>query len=321
MNVKIQYLYFVVVFSQKASHPADSLLANDVLLVYEYEGKGSPVGSMGSCSLLEFDHDLQFLDDLDLKFKTLAEVCSPKPLSPPNLHQTVPVQLKVEQVARPSAKEPKPIHINHGGITDSKSTNVRQSSTVNPGLFNTSSIVNPGYFNTSSTGISASSTTAQPGLHCPLAMVAMLPAAYQPVLVQEQPFFYSTASIPMACIIQPQLQCTALLEEGPTEGSLSNVGLLNRSPEHIEYVSGGGQAAGVFTFPRTAARKREGHKVRSRSQEQGNIRLVVDVDHGFQCMAMTTLPAAHIMGAVAQEVREVVWQPEGFLFDPRAPPN
>ena len=50
------------------------------LLVYDYEGKGSVAGSVGCCSLLEFDDDLHFLDDLGPKFKTLAEVCRGKPI-------------------------------------------------------------------------------------------------------------------------------------------------------------------------------------------------------------------------------------------------
>lgn len=50
----------------------------DCLLVYVYEGQGSPAGSIGGTSLLDFNNDLQFLDDLGPKFKTLAEVCGSK---------------------------------------------------------------------------------------------------------------------------------------------------------------------------------------------------------------------------------------------------
>lgn len=45
------------------------------MLVYDFEGRGSPTGSVGCCSLLENDNDLSFLDDLGPKFKTLAEIC------------------------------------------------------------------------------------------------------------------------------------------------------------------------------------------------------------------------------------------------------
>ncbi|KAL0966165.1 hypothetical protein UPYG_G00291810 [Umbra pygmaea] len=47
----------------------------DSLLVFDYEGQGSPVGSMGCCSLLGANDDLEFLNDLGPKFKTLAEIC------------------------------------------------------------------------------------------------------------------------------------------------------------------------------------------------------------------------------------------------------
>uniref|UniRef100_A0A667Y0G7 Desmoglein 2 n=1 Tax=Myripristis murdjan TaxID=586833 RepID=A0A667Y0G7_9TELE len=65
-------------YSQKASCAADNQATKDSLLVYDYEGQGSCAGSVGCCSLLETDNDLQFLDDLGPKFKTLAEVCSGK---------------------------------------------------------------------------------------------------------------------------------------------------------------------------------------------------------------------------------------------------
>uniref|UniRef100_A0A3P8YRA1 Cadherin domain-containing protein n=1 Tax=Esox lucius TaxID=8010 RepID=A0A3P8YRA1_ESOLU len=47
----------------------------DSLLIYDYEGHGSPVGSVGCCSLLGGDDDLEFLNDLGPKFKTLAKIC------------------------------------------------------------------------------------------------------------------------------------------------------------------------------------------------------------------------------------------------------
>ncbi len=45
-------------------------------MVYDYEGKGSPVGSVGCCSILEDNNDLEFLNNLGPKFTTLAdEIC------------------------------------------------------------------------------------------------------------------------------------------------------------------------------------------------------------------------------------------------------
>lgn len=66
---------------QKAScgHPP----TKDSLLVYDFEGQDSPVGSMGCCSLLESENDLEFLNNLGPKFMTLAEICIPPRPSPP----------------------------------------------------------------------------------------------------------------------------------------------------------------------------------------------------------------------------------------------
>uniref|UniRef100_A0A3B5LDF3 Cadherin domain-containing protein n=1 Tax=Xiphophorus couchianus TaxID=32473 RepID=A0A3B5LDF3_9TELE len=55
--------------------------SEDILLEYDFEGKGSSAGSVGSCSILEPDNDLNFLTDLGPKFRTLAEICSPPTLT------------------------------------------------------------------------------------------------------------------------------------------------------------------------------------------------------------------------------------------------
>ncbi|KAG9333824.1 hypothetical protein JZ751_010041, partial [Albula glossodonta] len=55
---------------------ADGLRAQeDQPQIYDYEGDGSAAGSVGCCSDLDVDNDLSFLNDLDIKFKSLAEVC------------------------------------------------------------------------------------------------------------------------------------------------------------------------------------------------------------------------------------------------------
>nr|XP_061790321.1 desmoglein-2.1-like [Nerophis lumbriciformis] len=68
-------------YAQKMSGGED-LAVKDALLSYDNEGEGSVAGSVGCCSLLEQDNDLQFLDDLGPKFKTLAEVCGGKKIQP-----------------------------------------------------------------------------------------------------------------------------------------------------------------------------------------------------------------------------------------------
>ncbi|XP_014636791.1 PREDICTED: desmocollin-2 isoform X2 [Ceratotherium simum simum] len=49
--------------------------AQDYVLTYNYEGKGSVAGSVGCCSEQQEEDGLEFLDHLEPKFKTLAEAC------------------------------------------------------------------------------------------------------------------------------------------------------------------------------------------------------------------------------------------------------
>ncbi|KAJ8279866.1 hypothetical protein COCON_G00069320 [Conger conger] len=65
-------------YSQKAGCVAND--QKDSLLLYDCEGNGSLAGSVGCCSLLEADNDLEFLNDLGPKFKTLAAICGGRTL-------------------------------------------------------------------------------------------------------------------------------------------------------------------------------------------------------------------------------------------------
>uniref|UniRef100_A0A3Q3RUB5 Uncharacterized LOC113128963 n=1 Tax=Mastacembelus armatus TaxID=205130 RepID=A0A3Q3RUB5_9TELE len=94
-------------YSQKAQCAVPT---KDGVLEYEYEGEGSPAGSVGCCSLAESDNDLQFLNDLGVKFKTLAVVCSvqttadvaePRPI----YYTTTPVVQPMHYVVQPQLQK------------------------------------------------------------------------------------------------------------------------------------------------------------------------------------------------------------------------
>ncbi|KAM6948731.1 desmocollin 2-like protein, partial [Aplochiton taeniatus] len=52
--------------------------AEDILHAYGFEGQGSPAGSVGCCSDIGNQDNLDFLEGLGPKFRTLAEVCTKK---------------------------------------------------------------------------------------------------------------------------------------------------------------------------------------------------------------------------------------------------
>lgn len=49
--------------------------SEDYVLSYNYEGRGSPAGSVGCCTDQQDEEGLDFLDQLEPKFRTLAETC------------------------------------------------------------------------------------------------------------------------------------------------------------------------------------------------------------------------------------------------------
>ncbi|XP_033854960.2 desmoglein-2.1-like [Acipenser ruthenus] len=75
-GIALHETYLEQYYMEKAKYVlTEGHLQKDAMLVYDYEGQESPVGSIGSCSFIEEDLDQSFLNELGPKFKTLAELC------------------------------------------------------------------------------------------------------------------------------------------------------------------------------------------------------------------------------------------------------
>lgn len=167
-------------------------------MVYDYEGKGSPVGSVGCCSILEDDNDLQFLNDLGPKFTTLAEICGGKK----------------PEVPAPLPPPPKPV---------GDSTNVVSSSTnvINAGNISTNRGVSTNTMNVTSNMAATSSTRVENVLvtdNRPTVIASVQPAPTY--LVQQQPMYYMVEQQPS----------TVLLAERPAMGVGQGMYVLNSGP-------------------------------------------------------------------------------------------
>ncbi|XP_044538802.1 desmoglein-2 [Gracilinanus agilis] len=78
-TVALNEEYLKSYFSDKAASYVDNdelQAAKDCLLVYSQEDSQSLHGSIGCCSFIEGDWDDRYLDDLGIKFKMLAEICT-----------------------------------------------------------------------------------------------------------------------------------------------------------------------------------------------------------------------------------------------------
>uniref|UniRef100_A0A8C7Y7Q6 Cadherin Y-type LIR-motif domain-containing protein n=1 Tax=Oryzias sinensis TaxID=183150 RepID=A0A8C7Y7Q6_9TELE len=76
--VLLRSYFYNETFCWQVMSKNDTDVVKDTMMVYDFEGQGSDAGSMGSCKLMDQNEDLQFLDDLGMKFKTLAEICGVK---------------------------------------------------------------------------------------------------------------------------------------------------------------------------------------------------------------------------------------------------
>ncbi|XP_061743867.1 desmoglein-2.1-like isoform X3 [Nerophis ophidion] len=197
-------------YTQKWQHGGEKLAAADALLEHDYEGQGSSSGSLGCCSLLESSNDLQFLDDLDLKFKTLAEVCAGKKVQQvAPLPSTSPTKVVSERLPEPLKLPP----VDHTVLRDKDQSNVRKSQAMSTEV---ERVGNQG----------------------------------QGVLLQQQqqqPVYYTATSPvlqPMQYVVQPQVHNTLLLAETP---AANLQGMMLATPAQGVLVQGRTMVSGGLT--------------------------------------------------------------------------
>ncbi|XP_023284459.1 desmoglein-2-like [Seriola lalandi dorsalis] len=217
-------------YSQKVTSGNENLGVKDSLLVYDYEGQGSSAGSVGCCSLLESDNDLQFLNDLGPKFKTLAEVCGGKTI------QT----------------EVKPVFSSPPSTTINTPTSV--SSLITVPQLPPSPKLQPTVSKTEQTVVRETSERSQ------MVKESMTPMrggkanqGQMLLLQQQQPVYYTSTPLlqPMQYVVQPQVQNTMLLAEAPAtnlQGMVLVNGTHTRPAQGVviqgQTVMSGGQSQG-----------------------------------------------------------------------------
>lgn len=189
----------------------------DSLLVYDYEGQGSPVGSVGCCSLLEADNDLQFLDNLGPKFKTLAEVCGGKEV---NTEVKPVLNAPLNMMTPPKAID----------------TTTRLSSTVStqpppqpqplPSLPPVSQTITQ---STEHSIVGNSSFNSQTALEGVTTVRGSMAGQGQMLLMPQQPIYYTTAPVmqPTHYIVQPQVQNTMYLANSPATTNMQGMMVVN----------------------------------------------------------------------------------------------
>uniref|UniRef100_A0A3P8U4L9 Si:ch73-74h11.1 n=1 Tax=Amphiprion percula TaxID=161767 RepID=A0A3P8U4L9_AMPPE len=207
----------------------------DGLLEYEFEGQGSPTGSLGCCSLLDSNNDLLFLTDLGPKFKTLAEICSP-PTPTPKLTCTSTGAVKTTvDIVEPVFKS-KLERIVDTELTDIKTEKVMSSTNILKSSVNTVSTAPPPMTVSHSkiTNTSHSSNITHSG---------KLPYPPQTVVLQQQPIYYTTSPVlqPMNYVVQPHLQNTVLLADGSRGANFPGLYVVSGPQNPSGFVIGGPQ--------------------------------------------------------------------------------
>lgn len=170
--------------------------AEENLLPFRLEGQDSPAGSVGCCSILGSDNDLEFLNDLGPKFTTLAEICGGGTKF---------------TMAAPSPPPPKLIMDHSESV--SMHTNIANTNTVNTAA----KVAAPSTMHREENVVFKNThvvSDVQP-------IQTLIDVPTQTLMVQQQPMYY---------VVEPQVSNTVLLAERPTVGLTQGMYVLNGAP-------------------------------------------------------------------------------------------
>lgn len=184
-------------------------MQRDALLIYNYEGQESPVGSVGCCSLLENNDDLEFLNDLGPKFKTLAEICRGSTLETESVEVDVSVcPPRPVSPARPSTSTHTHTHTHTETSRDRNHVSTLNASNVTSG---SSTIIEERLVSERAQG-----SATIPKVH--IQDNVLIPS---PTLLIQQPTLYYAATPVYLLEPQPQMMLVA----GEAQQSMGQVGL------------------------------------------------------------------------------------------------
>uniref|UniRef100_A0A3B5L663 Cadherin domain-containing protein n=1 Tax=Xiphophorus couchianus TaxID=32473 RepID=A0A3B5L663_9TELE len=196
--------------------------SEDILLEYDFEGKGSSAGSVGSCSILEPDNDLNFLTDLGPKFRTLAEICSPPTLtSKAMVIQKASGSVKTTTDITEPVFKPKFNYEIQAKHVDDKAEKVVSSAKVVQSHVSTTT--------KESTTKQLTTTTLPHSTSTNISHSAKLSYPAQTVVLQQPPVYYTASPVlqPMHYIVQPNVQNTFVLEDGTHANTFPGLYVIN----------------------------------------------------------------------------------------------
>lgn len=216
----------------------------DGLMELHFEGQDSSAGSVGCCSLLDSQDDLQFLNDLGMKFKTLAEICSPpeKPLpstpTPPASAPSVATLTRhVAEAVSTSEHADKTIRPQLEPVVATTQVDGRADTLMSSAIISKSSASNRSASSpprelprTQRATVNHSANISQ--------AAALLPQS-QTVLLQHQPVYYTTSTLlqPVQYVVQPQIQNMVLLADEAPRANFPGLFVVHGSknpPAHLQ---------------------------------------------------------------------------------------